>query len=326
MLTTPYSLKSDYSASTPVSAGDLNRRARVLASQLPGALRGAALSAGVFPLWIPPTGLSLDALISDLTARAQDTLLVSQSATMFVASAGAAVIEATDNLGAAPLIYTQTAGLSVFAPTPDGDGTLYIHLALQLPDNPLSPGVIDSTLGAPPTLLVTDIEQEPGALLLASFTTADGLRDRRTFSTPVLLALEMNALRQRLDALSHTGTDGGGDGGGNSTVTIAQFRDLQNRTTVLEGTLDDLRAEIAKLGGGNDPFPAPFDVLADEIALNRSGLAEVNPPSIERGQISVVVANAGKGQNDTPNFAPNSPTTNDPLELPWDADEGVFGP
>ncbi|BCM88859.1 hypothetical protein IAD21_00701 [Abditibacteriota bacterium] len=323
MLTTPYSLKRDYSASTPVSAGDLNRRARVLATQLPGALRGAALSAGVFPLWNPAPGLSLDALITDLVARAQNSLQVTRSGALFVASAGAAVIEASDNFGTAPLLYTQTTGLSVAAETPQDDDTLYIHLALQLPTDPLAPGALDSTVGDAPTLLVSDTEEEPGALLLASITAAGGLQDRRTFSTPVLLALEMDALRQRLDALSAPTTAGEGSEGG---LTLANFNDLLNRTSALEGTLADLRAQIAKLGGGNDPFPAPFDILADEIALTRSGLAEVNPPAIERGQISLIVANAGKGQNDTPNFAPNTPTPNDPLELPWDAQQGLFGP
>ena len=323
MLTTPYSLKRDYSVATPVSAGDLNRRARVIASQLPGALRGAALSAGVFPLWNPLPGSSLDALVADLVAHAGEALKVSKSGTIFRAGAGAAVIEANADLGTAPLLYTQTAQLSVAAPEPDDDEVMYVHLALQLPDDPLSPGVLDSTVGDAPVLLVSDIEQEPGALLLASFSNADGLQDRRTFSTPVLLALEMDMLRKRLDALSAppTGTTGSG-----TELTVATFNALKQRVTDLEGKLADIDAKILKLAGGNDPFPAPFDILADEIALNRSGLAEVNPPSVERGQISVVVANAGHGQNDTPDFSPDSPTTNDPLELPWDGATGLFGP
>ncbi|BCM88701.1 hypothetical protein IAD21_00543 [Abditibacteriota bacterium] len=95
---------------------------------------------------------------------------------------------------------------------------------------------------------------------------------------------------------------------------------------VFLGIIADLEAKIAKLGGSADPFPAPFDRLADEIAINRSGLAEVNPHSIERGQISIVAANAGHSQDSTPDFTPDSPDADDPLQLPWDATTGLFGP
>lgn len=133
----------------------------------------------------------------------------------------------------------------------------------------------------------------------------------------------MDALRKRLDALSAPPVEGEDN---DTDLTVASFRELKSQVGLLEGKIADLDAKIIKLSGGKDPFPAPFDILADEIALNRSGLAEVNPPSIERGQISVVVANAGHGQHSTPDFTPNSPTTGDPLELPWDAAAGVFGP
>ncbi|RYX82856.1 hypothetical protein EON83_17250 [bacterium] len=132
------------------------------------------------------------------------------------------------------------------------------------------------------------------------------------------------------DILGQSVSTGGGEGGEDGYtgyLTGIKYSSLDNRpsTEVIEGMIADLQALLNQVQTANNIFPSPFDILADEIALSRAGLAEVNPHSIERGQISVVVINAGHSQSGTPDFAPNSPTTNDPLELSWDAEEGTFG-
>ena len=321
MLTTPYSLKSDYNTNNPVSASDLNRRARVLASQLPGALRGSALCAGVLPLWNPSDELPLADLVADLVERAGESLRVSISGSLFVVGAGAAFVPLTTSAGA-PLIYTQTQGLSNPVQGAEDGTTLYIHLALTIPTvtETSSSGITDSQLGSPPELRLSEIEQEPGALLLASYTDSGGLKDRRTFVAPVLLAREMEALSKRLDALNAPVTSGGNGAG---ELTVAKFLALQSRVELIEGAFADIRAQIARLNAGANPFPAPFDILADEIALTRAGLAELSPPSIERGQISVIGAGFGHAQNSTPDYTPD---THDPLELPFDPLQGLFAP
>lgn len=139
-------------------------------------------------------------------------------------------------------------------------------------------------------------------------TALDGARADVIWPLPVI--------QQRLKDL-------GGDGGTNpdAGVTPAAFNALKTRVTTLESQIAQILAKLDALGYSN-AFPSDTDQLASQLGAVAAGLAEVNPPAIERLQISVVVATAGLGQNDTPNY---SPSTGDPLELPLD-ENAVGGP
>jgi len=117
--------------------------------------------------------------------------------------------------------------------------------------------------------------------------------------------------------------------GGNGAAPIEFAEDLKALHLdprpfwdVLNEKLADIEARISKIQDAADLFPHPFAVLASQTAIVTAGLAEINPPSIERGQVSVMVANAGHSQNDTPDY---SPDTNDLLELPFNSSTGLFG-
>jgi hypothetical protein len=86
--------------------------------------------------------------------------------------------------------------------------------------------------------------------------------------------------------------------------------------------LATLEAQQAAQAESNDDSPTPLDQAFDEIAINRLGLAEVNPHAIERGQISVITANAGHGQGGTPDYSPN---TGKEKEMAFNAADGTFG-
>lgn len=156
--------------------------------------------------------------------------------------------------------------------------------------------------------------------------TADALRVSEVDVADETVIWNLPLLQRRLLAFS---TSGGGDGGTGTggphfatQLPISETDAVDTKDYIDEGNAER-DAKIALLSGAADVFPAPFDVLADHIAILMAGLSEVNPPAIERGQISVITANAGLGQSDTPNY---SPDTHDPLELPWDAVTGLFGP
>lgn len=259
MLSFPFFLRTDYREGAPVSSSDLNRRARILNAQLPGALRAAGLVAGILPLWKPETGLPEAGLPFDQTARAlamaaQNALLVEAENGQWRANAGAALVELGDATGGGPLVYTQTDGLSIPVQTPDAGQTLYLHLALQIPvlgeDGAPGTGALDSLMGDAPRLLVSDTASEPNALLLASVNDAGVLTDQRSLALPVMLAQEMARLRARLDALDAPVTDPGTGTGNGSGVSGAQFGALQKRVSDLEAALADLKAQIAQ--GNND--------------------------------------------------------------------------
>ena len=156
--------------------------------------------------------------------------------------------------------------------------------------------------------------------------TADAARVTKVDESDETTIWSLPLLQRRLKALAGA-PGGGGEGGGGGALFASQLpvneddaTDTKSYIDIQDGKLD---AKIELLGVGLNSFPAPFDVLADEIAITRAGLAEVNPHSIERGQISVVVINAGHGQDDTPDYTPD---TFDPLELPWHPETGLFGP
>lgn len=241
MLSAPYSLHTDYGEDTPVSSLDLDRRAKILGAQLPGALRAAGLVAGVMPLWKPAPELPFDQYGAALASAAQGALLVTKSGGVWQAGAGAALIELGDESGSGLLVYTQTDGLTEAVQTPVVSQTLYIHLSLQVPDDVTAPGALDSLVGDAPLLSVSDVENEPHSLLLASVNDTGVLTDRRAFSLSVLLAQEMARLRARLDALDTPAAPGA------VGVTPAQFGALQKRVSDLEGALD-----IYRQNAGND--------------------------------------------------------------------------
>ena len=194
--------------------------------------------------------------------------------------------------------------------------------------------------------LETDAESEPQIVTLAvswdaakrpdleaqgqpciGRVTADAQRVTGVEASDETTIWSLPLLQRRMRALTAAGGGGTGDGGtGGGALFATQLpiseTDATDTKTYVDAETGKLDAKIALLGG-LDVFPAPFDFLADELTINRVGLAEVNPPAIERGQISVVVANAGHGQNDTPDYTPD---TGDPLELPYDPATGLFGP
>ena len=178
-------------------------------------------------------------------------------------------------------------------------------------------------------LQVSETVADEGAVVLARLELgAEGaplLLDARVPSrlfafARQLLALgnEISELQARVQALE-TPADADPDAG----VTGAAFNALKARVKQNEEAIAGLAAQIVILQAANDLFPTPFDLLGQAIGAGAVGLGEVNPPAIERLQISVVGANFGHGQNDTPDWTPD---TNDPLELPFHLETGAFGP
>jgi hypothetical protein len=296
-----YGLKNNYALGVAVSPADLNRRADVLQAQLPGAMRG--LGTGVFGL---------------------GQLLVGRPVAEQI-SPGDALIENGDGV----LVY-------VHVPTalyiPQRGAETYLHLALRVPPAGGGPGDsagTDSRRGAAPSLLLSENEDETDAILLAAWNGTAWI-DARPLAAPALLELARadidydpaerakGTLSERLNALSIPVDLGSGG------PTAAQFGALQALVASQGVRLEALEAQMAALqsDGTTDDFPSFEDQLADEIAINRAGLAEVNPSAIERGQISVVMANAGHGQFDGPDY---SPTTGVAGELTFDEDDGTFG-
>lgn len=118
---------------------------------------------------------------------------------------------------------------------------------------------------------------------------------------------------------------GGGEGGpvfGSSIpitpddpTTIKAFYDAK-----IADAIASLRAII---GNSGDAFPDDLTSLADNLAVTMAGLMEVNPHAIERAQMAIVVKQSGHGQDDTPDFTPD---TGAPNELPWNPATGEFGP
>jgi hypothetical protein len=306
----PYLIETGYISDAPVEAADLDRRARVLNSQLPGALRAAALSSGVFPLWTPDETLPREEQLASLAAATGAALKVSLSGGFFNAAAGAAAIALP---GSTALVFAQTSGVS--AANPGGD--VFVHLMLASADDPLSPGAVDGRIGSPPFLLVSDTESEEGGILLAAASNG-ALTDKRRFTVSPLLALELQKTNSRLDALGAPIEAGEG-----KPITAAQFLALQETVAFQGMQLAGLQAEVDALKSTqNDNFPTPLDQAFDEIAINRVGLAEVNAHAIERGQISVITVSAGHGQDDTPDYSPDTGAEN---ELAFNAVDGTFG-
>lgn len=131
-------------------------------------------------------------------------------------------------------------------------------------------------------------------------------------------------LQKRVRSLSTTGGGGGGEGGGGAlfaTQLPISETDETSTKSYIDGETGKLDAKIALLGG-LDMFPAPFDLLGEAVGALAGGLGEVNPPAIERLQISVIGPNFGHGQKDSPDFTPD---TGDPLELPFNPETGSFG-
>lgn len=118
------------------------------------------------------------------------------------------------------------------------------------------------------------------------------------------------------------GVGGGGTGALSGETIPMELLQPPSIKDYVDAKNEEQDTEIEKLKSAADLFPAPFDLLADEIALNRGGVAEVNPPTVERGQISVLGPNFGLAQNDTPDY---SPTTGDESELFYDEQSGLFG-
>ena len=331
----PYNVRADYVSDGPVSAADLNRRARILSSQLPGALRAGSLSAGVFPLWEPDESLNPSELLADLAAAAGAALLVTKSGTDFSVAPGAAAILHP----AGALVATQTEGLS--AEIPPGVRPFFVHLLLRIPAIVNAPGAADSLMGSSPILKVSEEESEEGGLLLASYDGAI-VTDRRRFTAPVMLALSLLEARADLgyDAEARaigdvakrlTNLEGGGGESPPTTVSFLEqlkwsATDPRNAVTVFNERFADLRAEMLAAiqgNGGGDAFPDDLTVLADNMAGIMAGLMEVNPHAIGRVQMALVVKESGHGQNDTPDF---SPDVDDPALLPYNPATGLFGP
>lgn len=236
----------------------------------------------------------------------------------------------------------------------DGAAFSLAELGNYTPGAGDEPGIV--ALDVPPSSVVYGylslrVEESTGAVFLDAAWENAPRATARALGTPCFGRVTSNAdsvteidlkfsdviwsagfLQSRIDAIlalasggggaGNGGGTGGGFGGGfGSTIPITD-NDTTSIKSFFDDKLADLAAQVANVSGAAELFPAPFDILADEVALNRAGLAEVNPPAIERGQISVAGANFGLGQNDTPNY---SPSTGDPLQWPFDTTQGTFG-
>lgn len=330
MLTTPYGLRPDYVTDGPVDAVDLNRRARILNAQLPGALRAATLGAGVFPL-LNEVSSSLEILI----AAASAAFLVTLSGATVAAAAGGAAI--THPAGA--LVFTQSAGLSVPLPTLAAGETAFVHLLLQIPQNSLALGAADSLTGSAPILKVSELEIEEGGLLLASLR--DGvLTDRRNFTAPVLLALSLLQTQSDIGystAARKIGPIGArllkletGDGANVGEVTRVEFNALKTRVAALETALPiavaSLRAELldAIATGGRRPMQTPLDQVFHELSIVRQIAGRDQLDQLERSQSANILRGEngviyGDGTSNHPDFL--GPTT-----LTLDPATGYFEP
>jgi hypothetical protein len=324
MPTTSYSLKNTYNNASKVSASDLNRRADILAFQLPGALMATAIEAGVLPLVQTPASQSPNATQSaaqSLTAwanAAATALEVTSEGTLFKVAAGAALVRHP----VGHLVWTTAQnGLSIAKLTPEEGETLYVHLALAIPDDETEVGALDSQIGAAPTLMVTELETESGALLLASW---DGttLIDRRTFIAPAALAL--GGLTARVEAIE---TSTGGGEGGESVSWLSQL--LYNVghpvqvDVYIDGRLSEIEARLEQNEGGTKKFPDELSLLTDLTSAIAVGVFEINPPALLRTQMSALGRGFGKGQNSTPDLSPN---TDDPQEATYEFSTGLITP
>lgn len=305
MATTNYGFKNDFAELVKVSARDMNRRANILDTQLPGAL--SALGAGV------------------VENETKTSLQVIKDGLDYYVSAGEAIVE-TDGEGAP----SHPVRGELPAPTTISGANGYIHVALRVAENT---GDTDTEEGTASLDVVTSTSEElPGALLLAQIVNG-AIVDRREFCRPdkalrqilgILSDIGYDAaarvkgsVKARLDKLE-TPLDAGNPGAG---VTPQQFAALVELVGEQKARIDALEAAKAE-EGAFDLMPPNYDLLWDQVMINATGLAEVNPPSVERGQVSVITATAGRGQNDSPDY---SPDTGNEGQLVFDPATGTFG-
>lgn len=321
MPTNPYSLVNSYTNNSKVSASDLNRRANIAAFQLPGALIASGLDAGVLPL-IQFEGDSYQNALQTAQSWAtasQAALKITAGGGIWTAAPGAALVRHPSG----HLVWTTAQnGLSINIQAPDG-GELYIHLLLAIPDNETDFGALDSQIGTPPSLFVSELEVEPGALILASW---DGsvLVDRRAFIAPAALAVALQGLVTRVEALENA--SGGGEGGESVSWLSQLLYNITNPVqadTYIDARFEELKALITEVQGGPKKFPDELSLLADATAGIGVGLFEVNPPAMLRVQMAALGRGFGKGQNSTPDVSPDTGEAN---EANYDFATGLITP
>ena len=308
MATSRLGLSNNNALGSPVRPGETNRVHNLLDAQLFGGAL-SALGDGVIE---NDEGTSLE-------VTAEDGL--------FYVSAGAAIIAGADDTTP----YSVWGELAAPEALSGLDG--FVHVALVEGDAG-DPNTAEGT--AQLLVLQSPDEELPGALLLAEIV-GGAVIDRREFSRPdralrkiltILsdisydeVARQKGDVNRRLNAL-----EAPIEGDPNSEISIGAFNALGARVAALERALAALDAKVtAQNNSGTQQVPQPTELLADHVSLLWAGLAEVNPPAIERAPIAVVVATAGHGQSDTPDFTPDTDPT-DPKELPWNPETATFGP
>lgn len=320
-----YGLKTNYSQATPVSPGDLNRRADVIQAQLPGAFD--ALGVGI---------LGAGDLLVD---NVNDEI-----------AAGRALVLGSDDI----LVYVL---VPAAVPIPLRSDETYLHLALRVPDAIGGPGDTsgtDSKRGAPPVPLLSDTDDEPDALLLAEWDGSTWV-DRRPKSR--LVALEADVAQLKADVgydasaraigtvaarlLLLAGSGEGGEGGGGGTL-VTLLSQLGFNEAIPTDAIVQIRAEIAAaiatIAPGSRATRQPIDLIVHELQIQRGELATaqetirvlsnmllsteqknllassgltVRPRVIERSESLTIGPGFGSGENSTPDFEGAGPAKND---------------
>lgn len=281
MATIPYNLKNDYVESAPPSAADLNRRAKVLAAQLPGVFQ--AIGAGVIA---SPDGNSLKVIDEE---------------GVYYVSEGEAFVRYTNGY----LLRIHVAGDFEIEDVPEGE-IRYVQLRAYIADLSATP---DSETAALGMIELSEDEEEAGALVLARINADGTVDDLRTWT-------RIDDLLQRIEQLeSDVGYDDterekgsvaerlnsiGGDAGAYWGTLQLSAGDATTIAQYVAAQINALRSELqAQITSGGVRADSPeLKMLTEELAAQGIGLTQVNPdwPDMSRGTyIDIEVRGDGVG-------------------------------
>jgi hypothetical protein len=275
----PFDIKTDYVTGSPPVAADLNRRGKILSSQLPGVL--SAFGQGV----------------NDAAS-----FLVTGSGPEYSVAPGDAYIEDSDGF----VVAVHGANTEPISLTGDEK---YIHIQLAKPQ---SVGQPETLTGDGPLYIASELEELPDGLLLAE-VEGGVLIDRRTSSLPRRLAQvtadvdydqaarakgtvndRIDATNARIDALTDPGEPVPGDG--------TSYESLLIIINALKGQLQDALARIAALEqaqGGDTPrqirligrtelLRAEHNRLGAGVLRQLPGIAQVlNSAHVQPGRVGM---------------------------------------
>jgi hypothetical protein len=323
----PYSLTTTYSSTTAVSAGDLNRRAKVMLCQLPGL--AASVGHGVLPY--PDSGALL-------VTGAGDGVSVAAGEAIAVGPYGS-LAGVADTRGGIYLAVTSPQ--SVAAPDDAGDLEEAHLFLVPKAYNSAAPSTPDGAAGAVGAFVWDTGETLAGGVRLArvtfseagAVTKVDDERDwfpeevLRQVATALQAAVEdhetrIAELEAAIDELLVVDEEGEP-----ATLYVGAnpylVSDPRNWSVVYEADKAALRAELLTLiqSGGTRPMVTPLDQLVAEHAITRQLAIRLSAESAltindgERSQSANLVQMTdetifGDGTNGHPDFIDTDMTIN----------------